>query len=389
MAWNPQGGGGGPWGSGGGGGQGPWGGRGPGGNGGGGGGGRGPTPPDIEEMLKKSQENLKRFIPGGGGFGGAKGLVLVAIAVLILWLGAGGFYRIQPGQQGVQMLFGEYVSQTDPGLHWWPPAPIGEVMKPEVTKVNVIQVGYRASGDTSGRSLAKQDVPAESLMLTGDQNIVDLDFQVQWRIKSAADFLFNIRNPVGTIKAAAESAMREVVGQTSLEATISTGRTDVQQRAEALLQQILDDYKSGVQVTEVKLQETDPPQEVIDAFNDVQRAKQDQERLVNEATAYKNNIVPRAQGEAERMIQQATAYKEQMVNEAKGEAQRFIDVYEAYRGNKGVTRKRLYLERMQEVMGNANKIIIDEKAQGKQGVVPYLPLNQLRGFPPRQPGGVQ
>ncbi|CCQ73482.1 FtsH protease activity modulator HflK [Magnetospira sp. QH-2] len=382
MAWNPQGGGGGgPWG-GGGNNQGPWGG---GGRGPTGGGGRGPTPPDIEEMLRKSQERMKGFMPGGG-LGGARGFGLIVIVLALVWA-VTGFYRVQPGEVGVQILFGEYVSQTPAGLHWWMPAPMGEVIKPQVEKVNTIPVGYRGGESVGGRTLGKQDVPQESLMLTGDQNIIDLKFQVQWKIKNAADFLFNIRNPVATIKAAAESSMREVVGQTTLENTLSKDRPKVQANSQKLLQQILDAYGSGVLITEVKLQETDPPQEVIDAFNDVQRAKQDQERLVNEANTYRNDIVPRAKGQGERMIQQATAYKEQMVNEAKGEAQRFIDIYNAYAQNKSVTRKRLYLERMQNVMGNATKIIIDEKAQGKQGVVPYLPLNQMGRFGPQRPGG--
>ncbi len=375
MAWNPQGGG--PWG-GGGGGQGPWGGRGP------SGGGRGPNPPDLEEVLRNFQEKLRGFVPGGG-FGGARGLLVVLIVVLAAWIGIGGFYRVEPGQQGVQMLFGRYVSQTNEGLHWWFPAPIGYVYKPQVTQINVIQIGYRSN--PAGTQMTRQNVPQESLMLTGDQNIIDLKFQVQWQIKDAASFLFNIRNPEMTVKAAAESAMREVVGQTTLEAARTGGRTLVQTQAQDLLQQILDTYQSGVLITEVKLQEADPPQEVIAAFNDVQAARQDQERLENEARGYRNDIVPRAKGQAERMIQQATAYKDQVVNEAKGEAQRFVDVYEAYRTNTEVTRRRLYLERMQEVIGKADKIIIDEKAQGGQGVVPYLPLNQLRQFGPQRPGG--
>ncbi|GAB6053514.1 FtsH protease activity modulator HflK [Magnetospira thiophila] len=335
--------------------------------------------------MRKTQERMKGFIPGGG-LGGARGFGLVVIVLALVWAGT-GFYRVQPGEVGVQLLFGKYVSQTPAGLHWWMPSPMGEIIRPNVEKINTIPVGYRGGEDVGGRSLGKQDVPQESLILTGDQNIVDLKFQVQWKIKNAADFLFNIRNPVATIKAAAESAMREVVGQTTLENTLSKERPKVQANSQDLLQQILDSYQSGVLITEVKLLETDPPKEVIDAFNDVQRAKQDQERLVNEANTYRNDIVPRAKGQGERMIQQATAYKEQMVLEAKGESQRFIDIYNAYAQNKGITRKRLYLERMQDVMGNANKVIIDEKAQGKQGVVPYLPLNQLGRFGPQQPRG--
>ena len=367
MAWKNQGG---PWG--GGGGQGPWGG----GGGSGGGGGRGPgggmQPPDVEEVLRRAQERIKRFIPGGGG--GGKGIVLILIAVVAIWF-ATGFYRVQPEQQGVELLFGDYVKQTQPGLNYWMPAPIGEVYTPNVTRINTIQIGYRGEG---GGSRAGRDVPSESLMLTGDQNVVDIDYDIQWQIKDAANFLFNIRDPEGTIKIAAESALREVVGQTPLESVLTTGRQKVETDTQHLLQGILDEYGAGVLITQTKLQVADPPEEVIDAFNDVQRARQDQERLVNEANAYKNDIVPRAKGEAEKRVAAAKAYKEQVIKEAEGEAQRFLSVYETYKTAKDVTTRRLFLERMQEVLRRSNKIIIDQGAEGGSGVVPYLPLNEVQ-----------
>ncbi len=368
MAGKSQGGG--PWGSGGGGGNGggPWGG------GGGpfGGGGRGPQPPDLEELLKRSQDKVKSFLPGAGG---AKGIVIIAVAVIALWAFS-GIYRINPGEVGVRMLFGEFVERTGPGLHMWFPSPIGGVIKLDVERTNTLNIGFRGTG--AGRS-AGRDVPLESLMLTSDQNIIDIDFVVQWRIKNAAEFLFNIRDPQLTIKLAAESSMREVIGQTSLEDALTVKRQTVQQDAKDLLQKILDDYKTGISIAEIQLLKVDPPQEVIDAFNDVQRAKQDQERSVNEATAYKNDIVPRAKGEAQKMIQAATAYKEQVVKEADGEAKRFLSVYKTYLAAKDVTTRRLFLERMQDIFSKSEKVIIDRGQDGSSGgVVPYLPLPELK-----------
>ncbi|MGB0683950.1 MAG: FtsH protease activity modulator HflK [Magnetovibrionaceae bacterium] len=378
MAWNPQGGGQGPWG------RGPQGGGG--GGFGGGGGGGGPQPPDIEDLLRKSQDRVKKFMPGG--FGGGKVLFLGLLVVALFWLGS-GFYRVQPGEVGLRLLFGEYKSFTGPGLNYWLPAPLGNVIKVNVEVTNQLTVGFR--GDADGRrSGTSGDVPEESLMLTGDQNIVDLDFVVQWRISDASFFLFNISNPQDTLKRAAESAMREVVGQLTLEEVLVAKRGQVQTDMAALLQQILDDYGSGIFVDSVRLQKIDPPQEVIDAFNDVQRARQDQERAINEATAYLNDVVPRAKGEAERMIQAATAEKEKLQQEAVGEAQRFLSVYEAYLVDKDVTKRRLFLERMQQVFKDVDKVILDNGASGSggSGVVPYLPLNELRRGSQAQ-GGTQ
>ena len=345
-------------------GGGPWGGD---------GGSSGPTPPNIEELLRKGQDRFKKFLPSGSG--NIRILVLIVIAVIGIW-GFSGFYRVQPGEQGVELLFGRFVKQTAPGLNYWFPAPIGEVLKPNVERTNTITIGFREAGQ-GRRGGGAREVPQESLMLTGDQNIIDINFVVQWRIKSAADFLFNIRNPEATIKIAAESAMREVIGQTTLDDATTGKRQQVQQRSKILLQQILDSYGAGVVIAEVQLQKADPPAEVIDAFHDVQRARQDQERAVNEAKAYKNDIVPRAKGKAQTIIQGASAYKEKIVMEADGEAKRFLSVYETYKMAKEVTVRRLFLERMQEVFKNSEKVIID-KGQGGTGVVPYLPLPELR-----------
>lgn len=359
MAWNPKGG---PWGSGGGGGGGPWG-TGP----------STPPPPDVEEMLRRTQERFKRLLPGG--VGGGRGLVLLVAAALGIWL-VTGFYRVQPGEQAIELLFGKFVKITAPGLNYWLPAPIGNVIMTNVERTNQITVGYRSPSDT-GRTGRKIKVPEESLMLTGDQNIIDVEFVVQWRIKDAADYRFNIREPESTVKIAAESAIREVMGQTPLEGALTNQRPEVEAKTRDLLQGILDSYASGILIVAVKQQEVNAPAAVIDAFDEVQRARQDQERLINEARLYRNDIVPRARGEAERVIQQATAYKDKVVRDAEGEAQRFVSVYDAYSKGPEVTARRLYLERMQEILGDTQKVIIDQGGAGS-GVVPYLPLPEIQ-----------
>ncbi|QNT70709.1 FtsH protease activity modulator HflK [Defluviicoccus vanus] len=360
MAWNPKGGGGGPWGGGGGGG--PW--------------GSGPSssqPPDIEEMVKRTQERVKRMLPLW--FGSGRGIILAIVAVVGIWL-ATGVYQVRPGEQSLELLFGKFVGSNGPGLNYWFPTPIGEVQIVNVEQTNQINVGFRGAGE-GGRGSSPRDVLHESLMLTLDQNIVDVDMIVQWRIKNAPDFAFNIRSPQETIKLVSESAIREVMGQTLLEDALTLKRQDVDDRTKQLIQQILDAYGAGVLITEVKQLKVDPPAEVIDAFNDVQRARQDQDRLVNEALAYRNDIVPRAKGDAERIVQAAAAYKDQLVRESEGDAKRFLSVYEAYLSGKDVTMRRLFLERMQDVLKHTQNVIVDQ-AVGGSGVVPYLPLPEIQ-----------
>ena len=368
MPWKQQGGGG-PWGSNGG-GQGPWGGKSAGGGGGGGGTG---GPPDFEDIIRKGQDRVKNIMPGG--LGSPRSIILVLLLAVIVWL-LSGLYRVQPGENGIELLFGRYVNTTQPGLNYWAPWPVGSVQKPNVEKTNQTNIGFRSLGGV-GRNDNVRDVAQESLMLTGDQNIIDIDFVVQWRIKNAPNFLFNIRDPQSTVKLAAESSIREIVGQTPLEEVLATKRTEVESKTREVLQRIMDDYKAGVFIADVKMQKVDPPQRVIDAFNDVQRARQDKEREQNQAEKFRNDIVPKAKGEASKMTEEAAAYRERLIKEAEGEAKRFLSVYEAYKTGKDVTTRRLYLERMQNVLSRSEKVIVD-KGQGGAGVVPYLPLPELK-----------
>ena len=368
MPWNNQGGGGNN--------QGPWGGgpSGPGDNNPWGGGQRPqpPRPPELDKMLSDMQNRFKRFLPGGGGSKGRSGGALILIIILLLagWA-ITGFYRVNPQQQGVVLRFGEWVRTTSPGLHYHLPSPIETVLTPEVTRDNRLEIGFR---DIAGRSTSRRDIADESQMITGDENIVDIDFVVFWRIADAGAYLFNLADPDETIKVAAEAVMREIIGQTAIQTVLTEGRENVQVAVRQKLQELLDEYKAGIRVREVQLLAVDPPADVIDAFNDVQRARQDRDRLKNEAEAFRNDIVPRARGEAARLIAEAEAYREEVVNRAQGDASRFDQVYNAYEMDKDVTRERIYIETIEEVFGNIEKIIIDEDGQS---VVPYLPLKEL------------
>lgn len=366
MPWSNQSGNGGGWKSGGG----PWG-QGSGSKG-------GPPTPDLEELLRKSQDKIKQALPGGS-FSGP--VVAVAMAVVIGIIGLFAFtVRVNQDEQGVVLRFGKYVRQLSPGLNFRLPYPIESVYTPTVTRVNRIEIGMR--GDGAGRGVAGpvRDVQEESLMLTGDENIVDVDFQVLWRIKDASAFLFNIQNPATTVKEVAESAMREVVGQNNIQDLLTEKRAQVEISVQQLMQTVLDSYAAGIDITQVRLQKVDPPSQVIDAFRDVQAARADQERIRNEADAYANRVVPEARGEVQRILQGAEAYKEQTVAEANGQAARFLSVYGEYKKAPVVTRQRMFLETMERVFSDMDKIIIDEKGGGS-GVVPYLPLNELMKKP--------
>jgi membrane protease subunit HflK len=369
MPWNNQGGGsgGGGW-QGGGGNRGPWG-QGPSGGGqGGGGGGAGGPGPNIEDLIRQGQDRLKRFTPGGGG---RLGVIVVLLIILVIWL-ASGFYRVDTSQQGVVLRFGEWVDTTDPGLNYHLPAPIETVLLPEVTRVQQLDVGFQRVG-----TVQRRDLKDESLMLTGDENIVDIDFTVIWRIADAGQFLFNIETPEQTLKAVAESVMREVIGRRPIQDVLTAQKLVIEQTVQAAIQQTLDEYGAGILISEVKLQTVDPPAEVIDAFRDVQAAKADRARKVNEAQGFANSIIPEARGQAAKILEEAQAYKEQKIAEAEGEASRYNAIVNEWRTSKEVTSRRLYLETMEEVMRDMNKIIIEEGEGGGSGVVPYLPLNEL------------
>jgi modulator of FtsH protease HflK len=374
MPWNNQTGGGRP----GGGGRGPWG------NGSSGGGGGG-SPPDLEELLKRSQERLRQALPRGFGPGGLLVAVLIVVAV---WL-ASGIYVVNPDEQGVVLRFGAFVGRTTPGIKYHLPWPIESVETPTVTRENQLNVGYRfGNGDN------RREIPEESLMLTGDENIVDINFTIFWVIKDASNFLFNVQNlgtgQDGTIRAVAESAMREVVGKNQIEPILTADREPIQEEVRELMQRVLDSYSAGVTITRVQMQKADPPAQVLQAYRDVQAARTDQDRMRNEAEAYANKVVPEARGAAARILQQAEGYKQQVTAEAQGEAARFVSVYDQYKKAPDVTRRRIYLETMQSILSGMNKVIMDSKAGS--GVVPYLPLPQLRqngrgGAPVADAGG--
>ena len=356
MPWNNQGGGGwrggGPWGSG------PQ----P----------TGPTPPDLEELLRRSQDRLRRALPGGSL--GSKGAALIGVVLLAIWA-ASGVYRVQPDEVGVVLRFGKYAGETGPGLHYHLPYPIETVLTPKVTFANRIDVGMRVTEDPRRPGVVR-DVPEESQMLTGDENIVDVDFTVFWKVKpnQARDYLFNIQNPEGTVKAVAESAMREVIGRTNIQRILTQERLSIQGGVQDLMQKTLDDYGAGVEITQVQLLKVDPPTQVIDAFRDVQAARADQARIQNEAQAYANRVVPEARGQAAGIVQAAEAYRERTIAEAQGQANRFLKVYEEYRKAPDITRERLYIETLERVLGEMDKTIVDSNLGGP-GVVPYLSLN--------------
>ncbi|HVZ54797.1 MAG TPA: FtsH protease activity modulator HflK [Pseudolabrys sp.] len=370
MPWTNQGGG--PWGSGGG--KGPWG-SGPQSS--------GPTPPDLEEMLRRGQDRLRHFLPGGSL--GGRGFALLAVAAVALW-GFSGFFRVEPDELGVVLRFGKEVREVQPGLNYHLPYPIETVLTPKALRVNKIDIGMRVVDDLR-RGSTVRDVPEESLMLTGDENIVDVDFSVLWKVKptGVGEFLFNIQNPEGTVKAVAESAMREVIGRSEIQPILTGARQTIETAVQDLMQKTLDSYNAGILVQQVQMQKVDPPQQVIDAFRDVQAARADLERAVNEAQTYANRVVPEARGKVAQITQAAEAYRQQTVAEATGQTSRFLKIYEQYKKAPDVTRERMYLETMERVLGPTNKIIIDTPVGG-QSVVPYLSLDEFgKAHPQAQP----
>jgi membrane protease subunit HflK len=352
MSWNDKGGG--PWGP-------PPGGNEP----------RRPQPPgggpnDIETLLRKGQERLGQLFPGNGN-GRIALLIAVGIAIVIVlsWL-ASGIYRVDPNEVAVIQRFGAFARTETGGLHYHLPQPIEAVTLVDVTNQHVTEVGTRNSRSSDA-----------GIMLTGDSNIVEVNFVVTWQVRDPIKYLFRVADPVGVLQQAAESAVREVIGQTDVQYALDTGKADIESRSAEILQSTLDRYDSGIQVVQIQLQRVDAPAPVIDAFNDVQAARTELEQQRNQAQAYANDVVPKARGDAQKMIQDAQAYKERAVAEASGEAQQFISIFEAYQKSRDVTARRMYIDTMETVLEQARKIIIDPSADGKSGVVPYLPLPSL------------
>jgi membrane protease subunit HflK len=339
--------------------------------------------PEIDDLVRKGQEQLKVLMggrgggnkgrgPGGGGGGLPINRVTVGIVAVLAvggWLAA-SFYTVRPDERSVELFLGEFSSVGDPGLNFAPwPVVTHEVLP--VTTERVVEIGV-------GRGNRVE----EGLMLTGDENVVDIDFQVVWNIADPAQFLFNLRDPDSTIRAVSESAMREIVAQSQLAPILNRDRGIIAERLQDLIQLTLDSYDAGVNVIRVNFDRADPPQEVIDAFREVQAAEQERDRLQSQADAYANRVLAGARGEAAQLLEQAEGYRARVVNEAEGEASRFTAVLGEYINAPEVTRERLYLETMEQVLGDVDKIIVDSAigggGSGGQGIVPYLPLNELR-----------
>jgi len=362
MSWNNQGGG--PWRSPG---RGPWG-QGP----------SGPPTGDLEEIIRRVQEALGRLTPGGSGGGGSAGggfslrtLLFLVLAAVLVWFGLGTFYTVQPNEVGINLVLGRYTGKTAAGLNTNWPWPIGSVIKVPVWDQQITEVGYRSVGDNA-------DIPEESQMLTGDKNIVDVHFRVNWQIDPAKpeDYVFNILSPRETVKAVAESIMREVVGLKTIDGILTTDRKSVETDAQKRIQNVLDNYHAGVLVKQVQLQSVDAPSQVISAYRDVTAAQQDQQRAVNEAETYANKVVPEAEGGAARIVAEAKAYREQTILDAKGQTARYNQIYEQYKKAPGVTRERMYLETMERVLGPMDKTVVD--TNGASAPVPYIALEPLQ-----------
>jgi membrane protease subunit HflK len=335
-------------------------------------------PPDLDEILRKLQQKIAGLLgfrgrpqgpagPGGPGVGTAVGggVVFIILLIVAVWL-ASGFYIVEEGRRGVVLRLGKFLEVTQPGPRWHIPYPVESVEVVNVSGVRTVEVGYRGN--------PKNKQPQEALMLTDDENIVDVQFAIQYTLKSPEEYLFNNRNPDDNVLQAAETAIREVVGKSKMDFVLSQGRSEVAARVKVLMQQILDRYKTGIFITTVNLQNVQAPEQVLPSFEDVVRAGQDRERFRNEGQAYANDVVPKARGVAARLIEEANGYKQSVANTAQGDASRFRQVLAEYERAPQVTRERIYLETMQQILGATSKVLIDQK--GGQNLL-YLPLNEL------------
>ena len=330
-------------------------------------------PPDLEDMIRRGQDRIRSALPSGMG---GRGILAILLVGVLVWL-ATGFYTVATNQVGLNLIFGKFTGKTKEGLNYNLPYPIGSVIKLDVTDFNAIDVGSEMRVSTR----TQVDVPEESLMLTGDENIADVKFRVIWKIDETKpeDFAFNVASPAATVKAVAESAMREVVGRTQIQKLLTAERKVIEPAVQQLMQGVLDGYKAGVRVLQVQLLSVDPPTSVISAFRDVTAAQQDRDRLKNEAESYANKVVPEARGQVARIAQEAEAYREQTIADARGQASRFSQLYDQYKKAPDITRERLYLETMERLLGKADKVILDKNGSG---VVPWLPLTEgARGAP--------
>lgn len=337
----------------------------------------------LEEINKKLKDFFQKNF-GGNNNGGKnisdsgeknpKQLIgLVVLGIILFWLSL-GIYKVDSDENAIVLYFGKYYKTTTPGLNYHIPYPFGKAIKKSVTNVNTEEFGFLSEKSKFSKG---RNIEAEGLMLTGDENIVDIEFQVQWQISNIKDFVFNVANPNESIRKSAESAMREIIARTPIASALSDGKNKIEQETKILLQEILDYYQVGVRVVLVQLRRVDPPAQVIDAFRDVQTAKADKEKEINEAQAYSNDIIPRARGAASKMQEDASAFAQSIITNAEGEAERFLDVYKQYIKAKQVTKKRLYLETMEDIYQKTDKILLDKNAS-KSGVLPYLPINEIK-----------
>ena len=330
------------------------------------------TGPDLDQIVRNLQRKLAGLFGGRGGSGGSSfGVGLILIVAVALWL-LSGFYIVQQGERGVVLRFGALHEATEAGLHWHLPYPLETVEKVNVEKVSTIEIGYRSNPRAGG---GRSKVPREALMITGDENIIDIEFAVQYRIKDAGNYLFNVREPEVTIAQATESAVREIVGKSTLDFALTEGRDRVAREARGLLQTILDRYETGIDVITVETQKAQPPDEVKPAFDDAVKAREDEQRLKNEAEAYANDVIPRARGAAARLLEEAEAYKASTMARAEGDARRFSQIAKEYAKAPAVTRERLYIEAMEQMLSNTTKIYIDQKSGNN---LLYLPIDKLR-----------
>jgi membrane protease subunit HflK len=355
----------------------PWGGR-----------GKEQGPPDLDEIVRKVKQKLNGVFgdKGGKGTGGdgpapirgggnsANGIGIVILALVGAWFLYDMVHIIQPAERGVVLRFGGYVDTMQPGLNFRLPRPFENVIRVNVAQNRDVLIGYRASGSDRGAKSAT--VPSEARMLTRDENIVDVRFAIQYNIKSASDYVFKVKDPDLTLREATESAIREIVGKSDMDFVLKEGRSDIVDRVKVLIQKTLDNYGAGLMIISVNMQDAQPPTEVQHSFDDAVKAREDQQRVINEAEAYSNDVLPRARGAAARQIEEASAYKEQVVAQADGEAQRFERILTEYKKAPEVTRQRLYIETMEQVLSNSSKVMID--VQGGNNMI-YLPLDKMMG----------